>query len=218
MSRIALVLLLSLPLACERGSSTTTPQDCAASTDASTPTSNSPALHAELLAVARSGAKVEKVRVRVDASGAIVKQGIYHDDASAIPSSVAALVEQKYPGAKPKYYETEHYAEHGVVHELEFETADGQACELAVKAGDALLYTECEIDPATLPEPVAARVAAVAPGAKILEAERKTGDGGEHYTIEVEQDGRELYLHIGSDGALQGKHLRIPAIVEVPIE
>lgn len=219
MQRLAVVLLLSLPLACDRGSATATPQDCTpAASDTTAPASTSPTLHGEVLAIARSQARVEKIKLRVDASGAVVKQSIYHGDASAIPSGVASLVEQNNPGATPRAYETEVYAEHGLVHEIEFETTDGQLCELAVEAGDVLLYTECQVDPATLPEPVASRVAEVAPGGKILEAERKTSDGDEHYTVEVEVDGRELYLHIGSDGALRAKLLRVPAIVEVSID
>ena len=56
-------------------------------------------------------------------------------------------------------------------------------------------------------------------GKKVLEVEHKQLEaGGEEYTVEIEDGGREFYLHFDGAGALLSKHLRVPAIVELPVD
>ena len=72
---------------------------------------------------------------------------------------------------------------------------------------------------AELPEAVASRVSATIADGKILEAEYKQveGEADESYSVEIEADAREYYLRIAADGTLLSKHLRVPALVELPI-
>jgi hypothetical protein len=170
------------------------------------------------IADAAKGATVERMKVRFDDGGAIVKQSVYHGDPSAIPTPVLDLAEQTFPGSKPRRFETEHYADFGPVFEVEVDTADGKMCEVAARPEGELVYTECRLDAGELPEPVAARVSTTLPDGKIIEAERKAGPETDEFTIEVDVGGRQFYLRIGPDGTLLEKLVRVPAIIELPVE
>lgn len=172
----------------------------------------------DAIADAAKGSGVERMKVRFDDAGAIVKQSVYHGDKSGIPQPVLDLAEQTYPGSQPKHYETEHYAEFGQVFEVEVETADAKLCEVASRPDGELVYTECRIDVGELPEPVSARVSATFPDGKIIEAERKSGPEHDEFTVEIEAGGRQFYLRIAPDGSLIAKLVRVPAIVELPVE
>ena len=186
-----------------------------ASTAASTGEGGGAILTAPVSEAATTAPAVEKMKLRFDASGQLIKQAVYHDDASAIPKAVHELAVVTFPDAKELHYETEHYADLGEVYEVEVETADGKKCEVAGTADGTLLYSECHIDVGELPQPIADAVA----GMKILEVEHQDmAEGDDEYTVEVEDKGREFYYRFGPDGALISKHLRVPAIVELPVE
>ncbi|PRQ06230.1 hypothetical protein [Enhygromyxa salina] len=217
MKRLLAGVPLLFVLACE-DAATTAPCDVAPAQPAQPAASgDSPALKPAIREVATSTAKIERVKLRVDEAGVIVKQSVYHDDASAIPEAVRKLAEQQFPGSTPISYETEHYADLGDIYEVELNTADGQQCEVAGRADGSLVYTECRLDPASMPEPIAAQVSAAIPGGEVVEAERKTRDGSEEFTVEVTHDGREFYLRIAADGSLLSKHVRLPALLELPV-
>lgn len=175
-------------------------------------------LDREIVQTGRTAAVVHKMKIRTDAAGAIVKQSIYHGDAEQVPEPVRAAALAKYPKAKILHYETEWYADGGRVYEVEVKTADGKECELATDAEGNERYVECRIAPKKLPSAVAQAVKAAVPGGKILEAEVKTRPEGEAYSVEVKTGDRELYLHVASDGKIIGKHLRVTAVVEIPID
>lgn len=174
------------------------------------------ALDRELVETASRGAI--KMKVRTDATGALVKQSVYHRDQAAIPKPVHELAAKKFPGSKVEYVESELYAEHGRVYEIEVMTADNRKCEVAASAEGVELYEECIVDAATLPAPVADAVGKLYPGAKILEAETKKGPKMDEISIEVQVGEGEHYIRIKPDGTLIQRLVRIPAVVEIPIE
>jgi hypothetical protein len=215
MLRALSLSLVVFSFACHDAASSSTTQPCEG---AGTKADGASAGMTQPIADAAKGATVERMKVRFDDAGAIVKQSVYHADRSGIPQAVLDLAEQTYPGGQTKHYETEHYADFGPVFEVEVETADAKLCEVAARPDGELVYTECRIDAGELPEPVSARVSATFPEGKILEAERKSGPEADEFTVEVEVGGREFYLRIAPDGTLIGKLVRVPAIVELPID
>jgi hypothetical protein len=170
------------------------------------------------IADAAKGPTVERMKVRFDAAGAITKQSVYHGDRSAIPQAVLDLAEKTFPGSRPRRYETEHYAEFGSVFEVEVDTADNKMCEVAARPDGELVYTECRLDARELPKPVSDRVSATLSDGKILEAEHKSGPDVGEFTVEVEVGGRQFYLRIAPDGTLIEQLVRVPAILEIPVE
>ncbi len=160
---------------------------------------------------------VEKIKIRVDSRGAIVKQAAYHDNAAAVPDIVKTKAGEVYPGSKILHYETEHYRDDGLVHEVEVQTQDGRRCEVSVGPEGVLRYQECRIAAEDLPAAVAAKVAELYPDGRVLEAEIKTTAEGDTFTIEVDSGGDEFYLSVSPQGALLGVHRRIKAIVELPL-
>lgn len=217
--------LLLVVSACGDTSATTPdstpPSDAAAATvvdDGSGSSSGTATLHTAVADAAKSAPKVDKMKLRLDASGAIVKQSVYHDDASRIAGPVLETAKTQYPDATIEHYETEWYADLGEIHEVEVKTKDGKQCEVAAKPSGELVYTECEASADTLPDPVKKAVDAAVPGGKILEVETKKGEGRDQYTVEVESGGTEYYLIIAPDGTMKNKLKRIPAIVEVPVD
>ena len=56
------------------------------------------------------------------------------------------------------------------------------------------------------------------PGAKVLEAETKKGPQMDEITLEVQVGEGEHYVRIKPDGTLVQRLVRIPAVVEIPIE
>ena len=210
------LLVFALALACDKP--TETNQPCDAATNEAQTAPGTAALDATIRDAAISAQNVERMKVRVDDAGAIVKQSVYHNDASRIPAPIQALAEKTFPGARPLYYETEFYADLGLVHEVELETTDGKQCEVSSKPDGTLVYTECRMDARELPDPVTARVEATIAGGKILEAEQKQGPEVDEYTVEIEFEGREYYLRVKPDGTLIAKLLRVPAIIELPLK
>jgi hypothetical protein len=214
MSRAPLLFPLALLLACgPKGTGGTTPP-----TDAATPAPAAPtaALDGEIVKTATVAANVQKIKIRVDAEGGIVKQSLYHDKADALPAKVLELAKTRFPSGTIRDYETELYADRGRVYEVEVEDA-GKSCEVAATPEGTEVYTECEVDPASLAAELKAAIEKAAPGGKILEAETKKGPDVDEVTVEVEVDGRELYLRMRPDGTLIQKLRRIPAIVEIPL-
>jgi hypothetical protein len=170
------------------------------------------------IAAAATGPTVERMKVRLDGEGVIIKQSVYHGDHSAIPQAVLDLAEKTFPGSRPRRYETEHYADFGQVFEVEVDTADNKMCEVAARPEGELVYTECRLDPRELPKPVSDRVSATFPDAKILEAEQKSGPDVGEFTVEVEVGSRQFYLRIAPDGTLIQKLVRVQAVIELPVE
>lgn len=211
----SLLLVLVLPLAaCAKdGASTKCPEPAATATS---PAGATGALDAELVKIAAAG-PAKKMKIRTDANGALVKQSVYHSDQSAIPKPVHDLAAKKFPGAKLRQVESELYREHGRVFEIEVATADGKKCEIAASAAGVELYTECQVDPATLPAPVTAAIAKLYPDAKVLEAETKVGPSVDEMTIELQVGEGEHYLRIKPDGTVIERLVRIPAVIEIPV-
>jgi hypothetical protein len=217
MSRAALLLVpLASLLACgpkgSGGEGTTPP----GGTTTPPPTPAAAALDAEIVKTAIVATKVEKMKVRVDAEGGIVKQSLYHDKADALPTAVTELAKTKFPGATVRHYETELYADRGRIYEVEVDH-EGKQCEVAATPAGEEVYVECHIDPASLSAELKATVDRVAPGGKLLEAETKKGKDIDEVTVEVESNGRELYVRMKPDGTLIQTLLRIPAVIEVPL-
>lgn len=212
MTRHSLALGLLLAAACHHAKPTATPGDTPPVAGSSTA-----GLDAEIVAIAAKPGAATKFKVRVDGSGAIQKQALYHNDAEAIPAEIRAKAEARWAGSKASRYETELYAEHGRVHEVEVTLPDGKMCELAVKSDGTELYEECHVDAAALPGPVAAKVEELFPGGKVVEAETKKGATMDELTIEIELNGQEFYLRCKPDGTVLAKLVRIPGVLEVPI-
>jgi hypothetical protein len=208
---IPLALALSLALGCHHEKPTTTPVDATA-----TPTGGA-GIDAEIASIAAKPGAASKFKIRIDASGAIQKQSLYHGDATAIPEAAKAKALAKWPGSTVARFETELYAEHGRVHEIEVTTAEGGVCELAIKADGTDLYEECQIAADKIPAAVAAKVTELFPQGKVLEAETKRGPDMDELTIEVESAGQEFYLRVKPDGTVIAKLVRIPAVFEVPV-
>lgn len=195
-------------------SSTASPS---ASADLAVDAPTSGAIHSTLVEAART-AGPQKFKLRVDEQGALTKQALYHADSGPVPQAVRDLATQKFPDAKPVHYETEVYADLGLVYEVEVDTADGRRCEVAATPEGTEIYEECQLEPSALPQPVTATVSSTFPSGEIVEAESKTGPDIEEFTVEVKSGDAEYYLRISPSGELMQKFLRIPAIVEVPVD
>lgn len=162
---------------------------------------------------------IQWIEVDTDLAGTITKCAIYHDDAERIPAPVRALAERKFPSAKGRFYETELYAEWGVVFEVEVETREGQHCELAARADGTELYTECRLDTDRLPARVVDAVAALLPGGSIIEAESKQGPGLDEIDVEVQLGKDRHYVRVARDGSILQHLVRLRgAVVVEPAE
>ncbi len=214
--RRSLLILLGLIAACaSAGEATQAP---------ATPVAQSPAtaagsvgLHEAVAKAAVTAPTVEEFEFRLDASGALVKQAVYHDDAGAISQAVKDKALEVFPGATITHYETEHYADAGVVHEVEVKTAEGQTCEVAATPDGTLRYQECEVAVDTAPASVKDAVENRFPGGKIVEVETKKGPEIDVFSVEVEHGGTEYYVQVSPDGTMQSVHKRIEATVEIPV-
>ncbi|MEM7159737.1 MAG: hypothetical protein AAF799_43250 [Myxococcota bacterium] len=175
------------------------------------------ALAPELTAIARSEGTIDKINLRLDADGKVVKQSVYHHDETAVPAAVRDLAKERFGDAPIRSYETEVYADLGLVFEVEVDQ-DGSGCELAATEDGTELYTECRVDPATLSDAIKASIEKTAPGGKILEAESKSGPSvDDETTVEVETGDRELYIRMKADGTVIQVLRRVPAVIEVPL-
>lgn len=174
-------------------------------------------LHQAVAQAAVTANTVDELELRLDASGALVKQAVYHDDASAIPQPVKDKALEVYPGATITHYETEHYADAGLVFEVEVTTADGHRCEVSALPDGALRYQECELLVDAAPAAVKDAIASRFPGGKLLEVETKKGPALDLYSVEVEHEGTEYYVDVSPDGTVQSVHERIEATLEIPV-
>lgn len=174
-------------------------------------------LHETVARLAVTANTVEEFEFRLDENGAMIKQAIYHDDASAVSEAVKAKALELYPGATIVAYETEFYADAGIVHEVEVKTADGQECEVSATPDGTLRYQECELEMADVPAHISAAVKSAYPEGKLLEVETKKGPGLDVMTAEVESGGARYYLTMSADGTIEAVHKRIEALVEIPI-
>jgi len=216
----AQALLVSILLAgCATASeeAVQTPGTVSAPTASPDVAAGSVALHEVVAKTAVTAKTVDKFEFRLDANGAVVKQAVYHDDASSISDAVKAKVEEVFPGGTITHYETEWYADAGVVHEVEVRTADGRECEVSATPDGTLRYEECKLDLATVPTQITAAVESAYPGGKLLEVETKKGPNLDIITAEVEAGGVEYYLDMTPDGGIQSVHKRIKALVEIPV-
>lgn len=176
-------------------------------------------LDAELVALAMRAGRVERIRVRTDEQGNVIKLAVYHHEESEVPEAVRQLAEERFPEAEVRYYESEVYADIGRVYEVEVNTSEGRECEVSARADGSLVYVECEIEAADIPAPVAEAVARLVPNGEIIEAESKEGPGLNAVHVEVRaEDGREHYLRFSPAGELIGHSLRIQATIEVPVQ
>lgn len=218
MRRCALALL-PLALGCSTATDGTpkSPQTSTSATTNADVAVSASGLHEAVAQAAMTAKTVEEFEFRLDDRGALVKQAVYHDNASAISEAVKAKAMEVFPGATIESYETEWYADVGEVHEVEVKTAEGQACEVSATPDGTLRYTECELDLAKVPAQITAAIASAYPHAKILEVETKQGPAMDIVTAEVDVDGAELYLRMKPDGALESVHKRVEALVEIPV-
>lgn len=208
-----------LPLFFVLGACASTPAPAPSSPQAPTAasaTAASSGLHPELARIAVTADNVDEFELRLDADGELVKQAVYHDKADAISDAVKAKTLELYPGATITHFETEHYADAGVVHEVEVKTADGQSCEVSATPDGAVRYQECELDLATLPAQITAAVKSAYPEGKLLEAETKKGPTMDVITVEVVSGGVEYYLYLTPDGSIEQVFKRVEAVVEIP--
>lgn len=186
---------------------------------AEAPTPAAPAggsLDPEIVRAAGTATGVTKLKLEVEADGAIRELSLYHNDAAALPAPVTALLEKQYPGAKIRAYETEFDRAHGRVFEVEVTTKDKQECEYSAKPDGTLIYNECHIAPKALSEAVRAAVTKTVPGAKITEAEKTTfADGREVISVEFEAAGKKHELYFEGDKVVRHE-LVFPAEIEVP--
>lgn len=175
-----------------------------------------PSLEAEIVRAAGTAAGVSKFKLEADADGKLRELSLYHNDESALPPAVLALREQQYPGSKVRAYEIEFDAAVGRVFEVEVTTKDKQECEYSAKPDGTLVYNECHIDAKALSPAIQAAVARTVPGAKILEAEKKTyPDGRMVYSVELSASGKQHELYFEND-AMTRHELVFPAQVEIP--
>ncbi len=175
------------------------------------------AIDRELLETARKAREIDRIKLRVDEEGVLTKLAVYHGDATLVSPAMVQLVEREEPGARNTRYENEWYADLGRVEEIEFDTADGKHCEIAGRADGELLYRECQVDPAQLPETIREAMATQFPEAKVLEAEEKIRGSETSYTLELREGGREFYLLVDTSGTITGRFLRVPALLEIPL-
>lgn len=220
MRRLSTALLLStLSAGCATTSETVSPavaepSSTSMSADVAAPGGG---LHETVARLAVTAKTVEEFEFRLDERGALVKQAIYHDDGSAVSEAVKATAMELYPGATIVAYETEFYADAGIVHEVEVKTADGQECEVSATPDGTLRYQECELAMADVPAQITAAVKSAFPEGKLLEVETKKGPGLDIMTAEVESGGVEYYLTLSTDGTIEALHKRIEALVEIPV-
>jgi|GEM_PF-1527474 len=185
--------------------------------DAPPATPTGPSLDADIVRAASTAEGVQKLKLECEADGSLRELSLYHNDKSALPEPVLALREQQYPGSQIRAYETEYEREHGRLFEVEVTTKDGQECEYSAKPDGTLVYSECHIDPKTLPEAVRAAVTAKLPGAEILEAEKKTyADGRTVHSVELRAAGKVHELYYEGDKLIRHE-LVIPAQLEVTV-
>jgi uncharacterized membrane protein YkoI len=171
-------------------------------------------LDAKLVRAATDG-PVEKVQIFTDADGAVNKVSVYHRDAGPAPEQLRRLALQQYPGAELRQHELELYRDHGWVHEVELTTADGQRCEVSASAAWTLRYTECQMAPEKLAQPLRDAAAKLVPGGEIVEAELHKEAGREEYRLEVKRQDELHYLRLQPDGALIRHSRRVAAMLEV---
>jgi metal-sulfur cluster biosynthetic enzyme len=176
------------------------------------------AIHRDIIDAVRNAKGVDKFKLRVDENGTLVKQSLYHVDESRVPEPVKALAAKEFAGSKPKKYELEVYSDVGLVYEVEVQTKDGKQCEVSANAEGVLRYKECHIKPKELPKEVAAKVKEAHPKGKIVEVETKQGPDIDEITIEVQEAGKEFYVRIKPDGTVIQTLVRVPAVLEVPLQ
>lgn len=172
---------------------------------------------AKLMKTAQQASGVRELRVYFQGDGAVRKTSVYHSDASRIPAAVMALVQERYPGATPRYYEHELYTDDGYVYEVDFKTANGEEIEVSVKEDGTLKYIESYIDADKVPEAIKATVASKVPGGTIGDVEVKEGPGLYEVSVEVATDGAgEHHLTFSRENALLRHAIRYPAFIEIP--
>jgi hypothetical protein len=223
-----LCVLVSIACGTEPRPATETPEPAPAPAPTPTPTQavdvaatapqTGTAVHADIIATSRSAKGVEKVKLRTDAAGKLVKQAVYHLDASRVPEPVKELAKKEFPGSKPVRYETEIYADIGAVFEVEVQTKDGKRCEVAANAEGVLRYKECRVKAKELPMEVTRKLGELHPKGKIVEAETKKGPEIDEVTVELQEGGRAFYVRLQPDGTVIQTLLRVPAVLEVPVE
>lgn len=163
-------------------------------------------------------AKIEKLELELAADGSVRELALYHSDDARIPDAVKAKVEEVYPGAKIKLFESElEGPERKEVFEVEVETADGQECEVEATAAGELIYTECEIEAESLDDALKAAVKATFPAGELKEAEVVERPGAAKETaVEVEVDGVTHKLVFVS-GELRRHAVEIKAEIELDL-
>lgn len=147
-------------------------------------------------------------------AGQLGKMSVYHQDANRIPESVRKLAETLFPGSKSLSFETEHYADAGLVYEVEVESQDGRHCEVSATADAKHRYTECRLSQDALPAAVSKKLETTLPGATVEELEVLKGPsigGGEEYRAELKVGSVVHYLRLSPGGELLRHGILVPA-------
>ena len=183
-----------------------------------TPTAT-PVFPDELLTTAQRAGEVEEVRIYIGEDRNPRKIAVYHQAAEIIPESVKAVASEKFPGARIVKYEHEHYADVGLVYEVELETAEGVGVEVSVLKDGTIYYVEEPIAIEALAESSRAKIEEALPGSTIEEVESKKGPSLDLYSVRVApKEGGVVrhYFVFDAAGKLLRHSLRYPAYIEVP--
>jgi hypothetical protein len=226
-SRLIPLLLLTVTIGCgsEPAQAPACPEPAkAAEAPAPAPPEEKPSIGAldkafiAAMAEPASLTKIDKLELELAADGSVRELALYHSDDARIPDAVKAKVDEVYPGAKVKLFESElEGPERREVFEVEVETADGQECEVEATAAGELIYTECEIEAESLDDALKAAVKATFPAGEIKEAEVVERPGAAKETaVEVEVDGVTHKLVFVS-GELRRHAVEIKAEIELDL-
>jgi hypothetical protein len=194
-----------------------TPTDDMKETPKAADASAAPIFDAEELALLTGSETIKEVRVYLDAGGKMRKLAVYHKDADEVPAVVRQKIDEAYPGATVRYYETERYAGIGRVYEVEIQAADGAELEMSMKPDGTLHYLEEVVDAAAIDAAILEKVDARVPGASVVEAESKKGPEVDILLIKVtDPAGRTHYLNF-QGGELKRHSVRHKALVEAVV-
>lgn len=169
----------------------------------------------QLTQTVKQAQAIERIAVYLTSSGAVRSIAVYHTEKEAIPPAVHALGAERFPNRKVLYYETERYADGGLVYEIEYALDNGLKGELAARADGTLVYIERPI--ASLPNVVRATALKRVPG-QIVGRERQQGPGLDHYGVKVQFQDQLHVLLLKPDGRVIRHGVRIPAKLEIPVE
>ena len=158
---------------------------------------------------------IDHLKVGLGADGGLRQLSIYHNDPNPIPAVVRQVLHDRFPRHHILNYETEWEREDGAVTEVAIRLPDQRLCELSCLDDGTVRFTECIIEPSSLPPEVVAAVHRTVPEASIVEAQMRTDETGDHFKVQARQ-GQQLHaLMLSPQGELASHRLKIPAVILV---